>query len=91
MLDVEYASIQEIHRAFREKQLTVKKLVLTYLARIAKIDKCAEGLNSVLEIKNILYEVLFYSDNFHLEVITSSEEILVFWFVNAVEGTVLVT
>ena len=47
---MEYNSIYEIHKAFKEKQLTVRELVLAYMSRIAEIDKCEGGLNSVLEI-----------------------------------------
>ena len=50
MFDAHYASIQEIHKLFKEKKLTVRGLVLCYLSRIAEIDKGANGLNSVLEI-----------------------------------------
>ena len=50
MSDINYASILEIHKMYREKQLTVKGLVHSFLSRIAKIDKCAGRLNSVLEI-----------------------------------------
>ena len=50
MSDVAYASIGEIHNLYREKRLSVRELVLTFLTRIAAIDKCEGGLNSVLEI-----------------------------------------
>ena len=33
-----------------KKKLSVRNLVLSFLERIAKIDKCLDGLNSVLEI-----------------------------------------
>jgi len=59
MQDICYASIQEIHRLFKEKQITVRELVLSYLSRIAKLDKCASGLNSVLEINP---DALFIAD-----------------------------
>lgn len=59
MFDMKYASIQEIHKAFKEKQMTVRALVLSYLSRIAKIDKCTGGLNSVLEINP---DALFIAD-----------------------------
>ncbi|MCL2351540.1 MAG: amidase family protein [Firmicutes bacterium] len=54
-----YASIREIHRLYREKKLTVRSLVMSYLSRIAEIDKCAGGLNSVLEINP---DALFIAD-----------------------------
>ena len=50
MSDICYADIHEIHRLYQNKRLTVRELVTAYLTRIAKIDKCANGLNSVLEI-----------------------------------------
>lgn len=56
---INYASIQEIHELFKEKQLTVRELVLKYLSRIAEIDKCENGLNSVLEINP---DALFIAD-----------------------------
>jgi amidase len=59
MFDIKYTTIQEIHKAFKEKQITVRALVLSYLSRIAKIDKCTGGLNSVLEINP---DALFIAD-----------------------------
>ena len=45
-----FASIKEIQKAYNDKKLSVKELVLSFLSRIAEIDKCKDGLNSVLEI-----------------------------------------
>ena len=45
-----YATISEIHSAYNDKKLSVRNLVLSFLSRIASIDKCKDGLNSVLEI-----------------------------------------
>ena len=59
MNNINYASIQEIHYLFTSKQLTVRELVLKCLSRIAEIDKCENGLNSVLEINP---DVLFLAD-----------------------------
>jgi amidase len=59
MLDITLASIEEIHNAYKEKQITVRQLVLSFLSRIAKIDKCSNGLNSVLEINQ---DSLFIAD-----------------------------
>jgi amidase len=59
MNDINYASIQEIHDLFKEKKLTVRELVLKYLSRIAKLDQCENGLNSVLEINP---DALFIAD-----------------------------
>ena len=50
MPDIAYASIAEIHEAYRKKELTVEEAVLTYFSRIAKIDAGPEGLKSVIEI-----------------------------------------
>ena len=49
-MDITYASIQELHEAYRTNKLTVKEVVLAHLARIAKIDSCQGGLKSVIEI-----------------------------------------
>jgi amidase len=54
-----YSSIEEIHQLYMQKKLTVRDLVFTYLSRIAKIDSCAEGLHSVLEINP---DALFIAD-----------------------------
>lgn len=59
MLDFKYASIQEIHNAYKEKLITVRELVLFFLSEIAKIDKCGEELNSILEINP---DALFIAD-----------------------------
>ena len=59
MLDIKYDSIQDIHSAFKAKQLTVRELVLAYLSRIAEIDSCDDGLNSMLEINP---DALFIAD-----------------------------
>jgi len=50
MIDINYASIRELHAAYRTGSLTVKKVVLAHLARIAKVDSCEGGLKSVIEI-----------------------------------------
>ena len=50
MLDITYASIHELHNAYRENKLTVTEVVLAHLERIAKIDSCEGGLKSVIEI-----------------------------------------
>jgi amidase len=59
MFDIQNTSIQQIHNSYKNKQLTVRTLVLSYLSRIAKIDKGAQGLNSILEINP---DVLFIAD-----------------------------
>ena len=45
-----YNSVQEIHRAYREKSVSLKEVVLAFLARIAEIDSCEGGLKTVIEI-----------------------------------------
>jgi len=50
MLDIAYASIHELHEAYRENKLTVKEVVMAHLERIAKIDSCEGGLKSVIEV-----------------------------------------
>ena len=59
MFNAAYLSIDEIHRLLREKQVTVREVVLSFLSRIAKIDKSADGLNSVSEINP---DALFIAD-----------------------------
>lgn len=59
MLDIQNTSIQQIHNSYKNNQLSVRILVLSYLSRIAKIDKGALGLNSILEINP---DVLFIAD-----------------------------
>jgi amidase len=59
VIDIQHASIQAIHKAYKEKQITVRTLILSCLSRIAKIDKCSGGLNSVLEINP---DVFFIAD-----------------------------
>ena len=60
MLYINYDSIHDIHSAYKEKGLTVRELVLIYLSRIAEIDSCEGGLNSVLEINP---DALFIADS----------------------------
>jgi len=50
MIDIAYASIQELHEAYQENKLTIKQVVLEFLSRIAKIDSCEGGLKSVIEV-----------------------------------------
>ncbi len=59
-LEYHYATIPQLHQAFREKKLTVRKLVLLFLSRIAEIDQSEKGLHSVLEINP---DVLFIADS----------------------------
>jgi len=61
MKDLHYASIGDIHRLYKEKRLTVRGLVSAYLSRIAEIDKCKDGLNSILEINP---DVMFIADEY---------------------------
>lgn len=50
MINIEEAKILDLQTAMNDNQTTCRELVLTYLSRISKIDKCANGLNSVIEI-----------------------------------------
>jgi len=50
MLDTAYASIHEVHQAYKKKEITVTEVVLQFLSRIAKLDSGADGLKSVIEI-----------------------------------------
>lgn len=50
MFDSIYASVQEIHRAYREKRISVTEVVLQHFSRIAAVDSCENGLNAVIEI-----------------------------------------
>ena len=50
MTDYRFASISEIHNAYRERKLTVRDLVLTFLDAIAKLDQGPDGLHAVMEI-----------------------------------------
>lgn len=59
MFNMTYDSIQEIHRAYKEKQITVRELVMQYLSAIAKLDQCSGGLHSILEINP---DALFIAD-----------------------------
>ncbi len=59
MAGYHFATISELHTAFRDGSLTVRELVLSFLARIAEIDKTENGLNSVLELNP---DALFIAD-----------------------------
>ena len=59
MNDLCYASVTEIHKLFIDKKLTVRELVLNFISKIAEIDACDNGLNSVLEINP---DALFIAD-----------------------------
>lgn len=59
MFNMTYASIQEIHKAYKEKQIGVRELVMQSLSAIAKTDQCSGGLHSVLEINP---DALFIAD-----------------------------
>ncbi len=50
MTDYRFASINEIHTAYRERKLTVRELVITFLDAIAKLDQGDEGLHAVMEV-----------------------------------------
>ena len=70
MSDFCFASIREIHNAYREKRLSVRSLVLSFLSRIKEFDKCTDGLNSVLELNP---DALFIADKFDQSLNEGSE------------------
>ena len=59
MTDYRFASITEIHSAYRSRALTVRQLVLTFLDAIAKLDQGEDGLHAVMEINP---DALFLAD-----------------------------
>ena len=50
MLDYRFASINEIHNAYRDRKLTVRELVVSFLDAIAKLDQGEDGLHAVMEV-----------------------------------------
>ena len=54
------STIFELQEAMQKNELTSRQLVLHYFSRIASIDKCDGGLNSILEINP---DALFISDS----------------------------
>jgi len=50
MFDITYASIWEIHQAYKKKEITVTEVVMQFLSQIAKLDSGIDGLKSVIEI-----------------------------------------
>ena len=50
MIKIEESTVTELQKAMQSGELTSRELVLYYLSRIAEIDKCDGGLNSVIEI-----------------------------------------
>ena len=59
MADYRFASISEIHTAYRSRELTVRELVLTFLDAIAKLDQGEDGLHAVMEVNP---DALFIAD-----------------------------
>lgn len=59
MIDIPKMDILSLQEAMDQKQLTARELVLHCLSRIAQIDHCTEGLNSVLEVNP---DALFIAD-----------------------------
>ena len=50
MFKLEEATIESIQKAVAAKEISYTELLLMYLERIAEVDSCEGGLNSVLEI-----------------------------------------
>ena len=59
MFEINGSTVIELQAAMQRNELTSRKLVLYYLSRIAEIDKCDGGLNSVLELNP---DALFIAD-----------------------------
>ncbi|MDR0313379.1 MAG: hypothetical protein LBI14_07255 [Treponema sp.] len=59
MPELFYSSVEEIHKLYKSKKLSVRKLVMAYLSRIAVIDSGTKGLKSVLELNP---DALFIAD-----------------------------
>ncbi|MCL2774072.1 MAG: amidase family protein [Oscillospiraceae bacterium] len=57
--NINESTISELQDAMQKNELTSRKLILHYLSRIASIDKCDGGLNSVLEVNP---DALFIAD-----------------------------
>ena len=60
MIKIEESNILKLQEAMQKKEITSKELVLYYFSRIAEIDKCENGLNSVLELNP---DALFIADS----------------------------
>ncbi len=50
MTDYRFASINEIHHAYRDRKLTVRELVVSFLDAIARLDQGENGLHAVMEV-----------------------------------------
>lgn len=59
MIKIEESTIIELQDAMQKNEINSRKLTLYYLSRIAEIDKCIGGLNSVLELNP---DALFIAD-----------------------------
>lgn len=49
-LHIEEATIASIQTALRQGEITCKELVITYMDRIARMDKSGPHLNSIIEL-----------------------------------------
>ncbi len=59
MFDILEAGISDIRAALERGEVTTRELVLRYMERIAKIDKCEGGINAVLQLNP---DALFIAD-----------------------------
>lgn len=50
MIQIENAGISDLQAAMEAQELSCRELVLFYLARIAALDRCAGGLNAIVEL-----------------------------------------
>lgn len=63
MFKLEEATITSIQSAVAAKEISYKELTMMYLERIAAIDSCEGGLNSVLEINPDALHMAEFMDN----------------------------
>jgi len=61
--NLEGATIADIQTAVATKEISYKELVLLYLERIAAVDSCEGGLNSVLEINPDALAIAAFMDD----------------------------
>ena len=71
MIRIEESTILELQDAMQNNKLTSRELVIYYFSRIAEIDKCDGGLNTVLELNP---DALFIADS--LDVMRAKGEVL---------------
>jgi len=63
MFKLEEATITDIQTAVAAGEISYRELALEYLERIAEVDSCEGGLNSVLEINPDVLEIARFMDD----------------------------